>query len=102
MPFRLTINSKCAPWAAGAAVSLVAFTAAWLLLDTDSNLRALKDPELDRSLSKALVHKSYDWSFELTRFAQPKLSDSDVVVVYLDEGSMRYFHQSLRLPMDRA
>src|SRR5689334_23080732 len=86
---------------AGIALSSIVFLAGWFLLDSDSDLRAFRDPELDRSVSKALVRKSYDWSFNLTRFAQPDISSSDVVVVYIDEASMRFYEQPLRSPMDR-
>jgi two-component system, cell cycle sensor histidine kinase and response regulator CckA len=101
MALAIKLGSRWWSALAGIAISFAVFVCAWLLLDSDLDLRAHKDPELDPSISKALVRKSYDWSFNLTRFAQPDISASDVVIVYIDEVSMRYFQQPLRVPMDR-
>jgi PAS domain S-box-containing protein len=69
--------------------SLAIFILGFLLLAFDSRL------------SRALTRASYDWSFGLTRFAQPDLSGSKVVIVYIDEDSLKELDQPLNAPMDR-
>src|SRR5579883_1571761 len=55
----------------------------------------------DSRISRALIRASYDWSFGLTRFAQPDISHSKVVIVYIDEDSLKALNQPLNAPMDR-
>ncbi len=56
----------------------------------------------DSHLSRTLTRASYDWSFGLSRFARTDLSGCDVVIIYIDEDSLKELNQSLRSPMDRA
>src|SRR5438270_10269649 len=53
-------------------------------------------------LSQLLTHGSYDFSFNLCSFAQPNLNGSDVVIVYIDEESLKDLGQPLDQPMDRS
>src|ERR1700756_261335 len=53
-------------------------------------------------LSRTLTRASYDWSFDLSSFARPDLSASDVVIIYIDEDSLKELNQPLRAPMDRS
>src|SRR2546422_1061062 len=43
----------------------------------------------DSHLSRTLTRASYDWSFGLSRFARTDLSGSDVVIIYIDEDSLK-------------
>src|SRR5690349_18727266 len=70
--------------------ALAVFAVGFLLLAFDSRL------------SRALTRASYDWSFGLTRFAQPDISKSKAVIVYIDEDSLKALHQPLNAPMDRG
>ena len=74
---------------AGVFSALLVFGLGFLLLAVDSRM------------SRVLTRASYDWSFGLTRFAQPDIAASKVVIVYIDEDSLRAFNQPLNLPMDR-
>src|SRR3954462_9458904 len=56
----------------------------------------------DSRLSRMLTRSSYDWSFDLCRFARPDLNGSDVVIVYIDEDSLKALNQPLNAPMDRS
>jgi two-component system cell cycle sensor histidine kinase/response regulator CckA len=56
----------------------------------------------DSHLSRLLTRSSYEWSFDLARFTRPKLSGSDVVIVYMDEDSYTSLKQPLNAPWDRA
>jgi two-component system cell cycle sensor histidine kinase/response regulator CckA len=75
---------------AGLVSALVVFTLGFLLLAFDSRV------------SRVLTRASYDWSFGLTRFARPDISASKVVIVYIDEDSLKALGQPLNLPMDRT
>jgi two-component system, cell cycle sensor histidine kinase and response regulator CckA len=74
---------------AGVLISLALFVVGLPLLESDSRF------------SRALTRASYDWSFGLTRFAQPDISGSKVVIVYIDEDSLKDLKQPLNAPMDR-
>jgi PAS domain S-box-containing protein len=74
---------------AGVISALLVFGMGFLLLAFDSRI------------SRALTRASYDWSFGLTRFAQPDISQSKVVIVYIDEDSLKALNQPLNTPMDR-
>ena len=52
-------------------------------------------------LSRLLTHASYDWSFDLTNRCRPDISTTDVVIVYIDEDSLKEFNHSLLVPMNR-
>src|SRR4051812_49198313 len=93
LPFTLATRS----WnlLAGFVLSAAVFLAGKALLDSEV-------PEMDTPFSKRLVRASYDWSFHLTRFAQPDLSACDVVIIYIDEVSLNDLHQPLNAPMDRS
>src|SRR5260370_29955393 len=56
----------------------------------------------DSRLSRTLTRASYDWSFNLSRFALPDLNNSDVVIIYIDEESLKTLGQPLAAPMDRS
>jgi len=53
-------------------------------------------------VSRTLTRTSYDWSFGLTVFAQPDISGSRAVIVYIDEDSLKELKQPLNAPMDRT
>ena len=55
----------------------------------------------DSTPSQFLTRSSYDWSFDLTRFASPNVKNSGVVIVYIDEKSLRDLKQPENAPMDR-
>ena len=74
---------------AGLSIALLVFGLGFLLLAFDSRI------------SRALTRASYDWSFGLTRFAQPDVTGSKVVIVYIDEDSLRALDQPLNRPIDR-
>jgi PAS domain S-box-containing protein len=77
-------------WKAGVAGSAIVFAVGFLLLAFPSRL------------SQTLTHASYNRSFDLSSFARPDLSGSDVVIIYMDEDSYRDLKQPLNLPWDRA
>lgn len=56
----------------------------------------------DFPLSEFLKHASYDMSFDLCSFAQSDLTGSGVVIVYIDEESLKDLNQPLDQPMDRS
>ncbi|MDB6123591.1 MAG: putative Histidine kinase, partial [Pedosphaera sp.] len=60
----------------------------------------IKWPEFPMAIR--MTRASYDWSFELSKFARPDLQSSEVVIVYIDEDSLRSLGQSLTTPMDRS
>ncbi len=80
---------------AGIALSGLVYLSGKALLDSDV-------PEMDTPFSRRLVRASYDWSFHFTRFTQPDLSASDVIIIYIDEVSLNDLHQPLNAPMDRS
>src|SRR5437868_3700338 len=53
-------------------------------------------------LSRLLNHGSYDLPFNLCGFAQPDLNGSEVVIIYIDEESLKGLGQPLDQPMDRS
>ena len=77
-------------WKAGLVGSVIVFAVGFLLLAFPSRL------------SQTLTHASYNRSFDLSSFARPDLSGSDVVIIYMDEDSYRDLKQPLNLPWDRA
>src|SRR5882724_4473364 len=56
----------------------------------------------DFPLSQFLTHASYDMSFDLCSFAQSDLSGCGVVIVYIDEESLKDLNQPMDQPMDRS
>lgn len=53
-------------------------------------------------LSRLFSHGSYDLPFNICGFAQPDLNASDVIIVYIDEESLKQLGQPLDAPLDRA
>jgi two-component system, cell cycle sensor histidine kinase and response regulator CckA len=53
-------------------------------------------------VSVGIERASYDWLFDLTRWAQPNMKDSDVVIIYLDEESHHDLNQPFNQAWDRA
>jgi PAS domain S-box-containing protein len=51
--------------------------------------------------SQFLQRASYDWSFELTHFAAPNIDGSGVVIVYLDDDSIKELNSNEAVFMDR-
>ena len=56
----------------------------------------------DSRLSRTLTRASYNSSFDLCRFTRPDLSASDVVIIYIDEDSLKELNKSLLVPMKRS
>src|SRR5437660_6605448 len=56
----------------------------------------------DSRLSRTLTRASYNSSFDLCRFARPDLSASGVVIIYIDEDSLKELNKSLLVPMKRS
>jgi two-component system, cell cycle sensor histidine kinase and response regulator CckA len=78
-------------WLGGLIGSALVFIAGFLLLALD-----------DSRPSRMLTRSSYDWSFDLCRFARPDISDSGVVIIYLDADSYSGLNQPLSAPWDRG
>ena len=53
-------------------------------------------------LASNLTMASYNWLYELTRFRQVDMTNTDVVLVYIDEGSHVELGQSFIEPWDRS
>src|SRR5205807_8248864 len=56
----------------------------------------------DSRLSRTLTRASYNSSFDLCRFARPDLSASGVVIIYIDEDSLKELNKFLLVPMKRS
>src|SRR5438445_2371102 len=56
----------------------------------------------DSRLSWTLTRASYNSSFDLCKFARPDLSASEVVIIYIDEDSLKELNKSLLVPMKRS
>ena len=53
-------------------------------------------------ISVGMERASYDWLFDLTRWAQPDMRDSEVVIIYMDEESHHDLNQPFNQAWDRA
>jgi two-component system cell cycle sensor histidine kinase/response regulator CckA len=53
-------------------------------------------------MSRLLSNGSYDLPFNICGFAQPDLNGSEVIIIYIDEESLKQLGQPLDAPMDRA
>jgi two-component system cell cycle sensor histidine kinase/response regulator CckA len=56
----------------------------------------------DSRVSRTLTRASYDWSFDLSRPLSTKLTNSDVMIIYMDPDSYTELHQPFNAPWDRS
>jgi PAS domain S-box-containing protein len=73
-----------------------------LLASRDSQAHPQTRAGQDPWLVRVLTHSSYDWSFDLSRHFRPRLTNSDVVIIYMDEPSYKALGQSFIAPWDRS
>ncbi len=56
----------------------------------------------DGSVTRALVQSSYDRSHDLAHLSAPDLKNAGVVIIYIDEKSLKDLNQPENAPMDRG